>query len=596
MAQPAQAARGGGGAGLWPTIATLIALWLAVNYVFVPKKHEIRLPADGTPAPAGSVASTPPAKVLSPAFSPGMVLDLYVYYGEEKPFASYNDTSRLLWKSPGFQLGDYEPRNYRRVVLSLEASEHIKNNGSAYALLVFVPRGRHPDPRNPQHDARHTFVRKHPLVRYWPDTKKLLRKNLMTGEEKEVEVQQSQPSALTAPLLGTAPEVALVGYWRSNLTVTVVDDWTHYAPASTPQPLLDAMQFTSEGRYFPVVFVNDFWLLRETYPRLNASTTQLNLTIDLEPISLMKWMLYSQLEQSFEMQMKMGAVSSEIDEIRRMLLETNPYLLATTVAVSLLHMLFDFLAFKNDISFWKSKKNLEGLSVRTLFLNCFSQMVIFLYLLDNDTSWMIMLSVGMGLAIEVWKVSKAVVLQVRWRGWLPTLGYQDRQSYSSKTREYDEQAMGYLTWLLIPLVVGYSIYALRYQTHKSWYSWVVASLTGTVYTFGFVTMTPQLFINYKLKSVAHLPWRTFMYKALNTFVDDLFAFVIRMPLLHRLACFRDDIIFLVYLYQRWVYPVDKKRVNEFGQQGEDPDPAADVGTPAPAPTPAPEAAASKKEQ
>jgi hypothetical protein len=160
---------------------------------------------------------------------------------------------------------------------------------------------------------------------------------------------------------------------------------------------------------------------------------------------------------------------------------------------------------------------------------------------------------------------------------------------------YDEQAMGYLTWLLIPLVVGYSIYALRYQTHKSWYSWVVASLTGTVYTFGFVTMTPQLFINYKLKSVAHLPWRTFMYKALNTFVDDLFAFVIRMPLLHRLACFRDDIIFLVYLYQRWIYPVDKKRVNEFGQAGEDP-PEAAAGTPAPPPAPAAEAAASKKEQ
>jgi hypothetical protein len=52
-------------------------------------------------------------------------------------------------------------------------------------------------------------------------------------------------------------------------------------------------------------------------------------------------------------------------------------------------------------------------------------------------------------------------------------------------------------------------------------------------------MTPQLFINYKLKSVAHMPWKTFVYKALNTFVDDLFAFIIRMPTLHRVACFRD---------------------------------------------------------
>lgn len=29
-----------------------------------------------------------------------------------------------------------------------------------------------------------------------------------------------------------------------------------------------------------------------------------------------------------------------------------------------------------------------------------------------------------------------------------------------------------------------------------------------------------------------------------------------------------DIIFLIYIYQRWVYPVDKKRVNEFGFSAE----------------------------
>ena len=34
-----------------------------------------------------------------------------------------------------------------------------------------------------------------------------------------------------------------------------------------------------------------------------------------------------------------------------------------------------------------------------------------------------------------------------------------------------------------------------------------------------------------------------------------------------------DVIFLIYLYQRWKYPVDKKRVNEFGFGGED-EPAA----------------------
>ena len=65
--------------------------------------------------------------------------------------------------------------------------------------------------------------------------------------------------------------------------------------------------------------------------------------------------------------------------------------------------------------------------------------------------------------------------------------------------------------------------------------------------------------------MAHLPWRAMSFKALNTFIDDLFAFVVKMPTLHRIACLRDDLIFVVFLYQKWIYPVDKTRVNEFGQ-------------------------------
>ena len=61
---------------------------------------------------------------------------------------------------------------------------------------------------------------------------------------------------------------------------------------------------------------------------------------------------------------------------------------------------------------------------------------------------------------------------------------------------------------------------------------------------GFITMTPQLFINYKLKSVAHLPWRMLTYKALNTFIDDMFAFVIKMPTMYRIGCFRDGQLIL----------------------------------------------------
>jgi len=110
-----------------------------------------------------------------------------------------------------------------------------------------------------------------------------------------------------------------------------------------------------------------------------------------------------------------------------------------------------------------------------------------------------------------------------------------------------------------------------YETHKSWYSFVITTLVGSVYAYGFLMMVPSLYINYRLKSVAHMPARAMTYKFLNTFIDDLFAFTIKMPTLHRLATLRDDLIFFVYLYQSWKYKVDYSRVNEFGQGGEEED-------------------------
>lgn len=62
--------------------------------------------------------------------------------------------------------------------------------------------------------------------------------------------------------------------------------------------------------------------------------------------------------------------------------------------------------------------------------------------------------------------------------------------------------------------------------------------------------------------MAHLSFNTFVYKAISTFIDDLFAFLMkdRMPLMHLIRVFRDDIVFVIYLYQRWIYKTDKNRL------------------------------------
>lgn len=122
---------------------------------------------------------------------------------------------------------------------------------------------------------------------------------------------------------------------------------------------------------------------------------------------------------------------------------------------------------------------------------------------------------------------------------------------------------------MIPILLAYSVYSAVFDSHKSWYSFLIGTQVRFIYFFGFAMMTPQIFINYKMKSVGQMPWRMFVYKALNTVIDDLFAFIIKMPLLHRIACFRDDVVFVILLYQRWIYPVDQRRIGDDNNDDDD---------------------------
>lgn len=188
---------------------------------------------------------------------------------------------------------------------------------------------------------------------------------------------------------------------------------------------------------------------------------------------------------------------------------------------------------------------------------------------------MILFTQGMGIVLEFWKITTVVNVRIRDapNSIIPyRIAFEDKHVLSEteeKTKEYDAVAFKYMYMIAVPLLIAYGAYSLKYESHKSWYSFIIATLVGSVYAYGFLMMVPSLYINYRLKSVAHMPGRAMMYKFLNTFIDDLFAFTIKMPTLHRLATLRDDVIFFVYLYQSWKYKVDYTRVNEFGQGGDD---------------------------
>ena len=375
---------------------------------------------------------------------------------------------------------------------------------------------------------------------------------------------------------------AFVTHIRPRLSVFVVGSPPTF-PRSQPPPDISLhpvhapRELAARGyrvAYRPLVAVDEFTITRREYAVMdpNPSRADPTMVVNVRPLNIGLFRMMSQMKHSMEMmQNSFGMTESDLDELKEMFTGTSAKMLALTFGVSILHSWFAFLAFKNDIGFWKKKSNLEGLSVRTQWSNFVCQLIIFANLVDGgQSSWIILGEMGVSVCIEGWKVTKFLARDGVFHRFLG-IGTEaaDKSQMQKDTDEYDKRAMRFLSLLLYPIVLAYGGYSLVYHPQRSWRSWVLRTLANGVYMFGFIAMTPQLYINYRLKSVAHLPWKAFMYKAFNTFIDDVFAFAIAMPTIHRLACLRDDLVFFVYLYQRWLYPVDKKRVNEFGRAYED---------------------------
>lgn len=333
----------------------------------------------------------------------------------------------------------------------------------------------------------------------------------------------------------------------------------------------------------PSLYVDEIGLTSDKYVALNDTVDRLPLQITVGPMSSQRWLLMAHLEESLSTQKGFGFTDKDIDDVRRMITETSLTFLLVTIIASVLHLLFEFLAFQSDVKFWQDNKSLAGLSTRSVITDLISQIIVFLFLVDSQTSLLITVPSFIAILIQCWKMQKATGFTVRFGGpyllriemkrWQEQLEEQRRitdtagtvtndasvliaqqdptvsaiasdnedkhkvndvvvandgsinelaETNAELTRvtlEADSVATTYLGGALLPVVAAFIVRSLVYEKHASWYSWAIGSLTSCVYTFGFIFMCPQLYINHKLKSVSHLPWQYLIYKFLNTFVD-----------------------------------------------------------------------------
>lgn len=195
--------------------------------------------------------------------------------------------------------------------------------------------GIHPDPMISPFDPYNGIYKRFPLLR------------TMKRPAKKVNLLKND-----APLTSEKSEKDdLVYYWYPDLNVNLVNfddkiELQSFPPFSRKFIYADRIL----KQYYPIVYFNEFWeLKKKRIPILDDSLIEMPLKITFSTISMLKFHIMTQFDFAIKTQEKIYGEHNEFESIKKMFLETSPWLILITFSASLLHSLFDFLAFKNGI-------------------------------------------------------------------------------------------------------------------------------------------------------------------------------------------------------------------------------------------------------
>ena len=103
--------------------------------------------------------------------------------------------------------------------------------------------------------------------------------------------------------------------------------------------------------------------------------------------------LYRQIQTSFEIIEDNVMFGPELDELKYFLQDENLYRFALTNVISSIHVWLDYLAFRDEVKFYRGRQNLSGVSSTTVTSKMICSLIILLYFIDGGgTSWVVLLS------------------------------------------------------------------------------------------------------------------------------------------------------------------------------------------------------------
>ena len=350
---------------LQSTIQSIIRTMVIVYFInfavgkFFGQQNQAKVPSfDDARSTNGIVQDyNPIPQNVAPIWPMNSSLDVKIYLSPSSVMPAFHHVpeDRLVLDERAFKLGDW---NDKRVVdTEFRVPREAQHNHTLWAHIYVALHGAELDPTAPDYSVRTAYHFFHPLNHFLAKKKVTRTRKLIGGEEKEDEAVDA--------LAQKGPVIA--SYYHPNFTLSLIPDsgtlkWNNVHPAMRQYMVLEATGARDEsgqnGWYYPIMFVNTFWQLRDYMTELNSTVKTLPLHIDLNNLNNWKFGIYASLDESIKQNQRnianggpvpAGGDGTEFEEFKRILIDTNIYLLSTTAVVTVLHTIFEFLAFKNDV-------------------------------------------------------------------------------------------------------------------------------------------------------------------------------------------------------------------------------------------------------
>jgi len=322
---------------------------------------------------------------------------------------------------------------------------------------------------------------------------------------------------------------------------------------------------TQTMEYAPIMALNDFWSMDSELIPINKTenglfTFKLYLSFNYIRSFFFNNMIGIQINE--KMMYEKLSISGTKDMLVELIKNNSTFYLIILFTVNTLHTIFSYLGFSSDISYYKNLKKLDGVYTKYIFFNIFYMFITLIYILLQGANFIVKIELFISFVIEIWKLKKIFKINLQLNNFPFILNFEYKQTFEQEeAKDYESEAVNMMVkYLLFPIGVIYLGYRIYYYSDNiiknNWKSFVIFIIEYIYFllnVFGFILLTPQIYLNYKLKSVEHLPMKAMTYKFLNTIIDDLYAFAVKTPTMYRIFCFRDDVIFVIYIYQIFKY-------------------------------------------